>query len=99
MSHRWGANRPPTISAAQRKRILQRDKRTCYVCHKPGANQVDHITPRHQGGTDTDGNLAAIHERPCHLNKTLHEAQAARQRPPRKRNPPPHPGVLPPCPT
>lgn len=52
---------------------------TCHVCGKPGADQVDHVQPLSQGGTDTDENLRPIHAKPCHQNKTQQEARARNQ--------------------
>lgn len=63
-----------------RPRILKRDDWICYVCGQPGADQVDHITPRAEGGSDEDWNLAAIHGTPCHRDKTLAEAARGRAR-------------------
>lgn len=60
-------------------RILDRDMRICHVCHQPGADQVDHVIPVAEGGTDSDLNLAAIHGEPCHRRKTAAEAARARQ--------------------
>jgi 5-methylcytosine-specific restriction protein A len=78
-----------------RKRILRRDQGVCYVCGKPGANQVDHIKPTSQGGDDGDANLSAIHEYPCHAEKTAREANAVNPMAiPRKRKPEAHPGML-----
>ena len=86
------------IPESTRQHVLRRDRGICYLCGQPGATQVDHKTPHHQGGTDHPDNLGAIHARPCHLNKTLAEAQAARALPPRTRPPEAHPGATP-CPT
>lgn len=78
-----------------RRRILRRDQGICYVCGKPGANQVDHIRPASQGGTDEDENLAAIHQYPCHAAKTAREANARNPLAvPRKRKAERHPGLL-----
>lgn len=79
-----------------RRRILRRDGRICYVCHQPGATEVDHIIPASQGGSDQDDNLAAIHEDPCHSAKTIREALAHNWRAttPRKREPERHPGSI-----
>lgn len=75
--------RTRTISgSAQQKRatrILTRHMRTCHVCGKPMADQVDHVIPLAEGGPDTDDNLRPIHSRPCHTNKTQAEAQRARR--------------------
>jgi 5-methylcytosine-specific restriction endonuclease McrA len=61
-----------------RDQILERDGRICYVCHKPGADTVDHINPVWKGGTDDPANLGAIHDKPCHRAKTAREAAEAR---------------------
>jgi 5-methylcytosine-specific restriction enzyme A len=85
----------PRDWARTRRRILRRDHGICYVCGKPGANQVDHIRPASQDGSEDDINLAAIHQYPCHAAKTAREANAvnpmARSR---KREPEKHPGDL-----
>jgi 5-methylcytosine-specific restriction endonuclease McrA len=87
----WGkVGRPQPPDWKRRKaRILARDKRICYVCLKPGADEVDHVVSTKQGGNHEDNNLAAIHSRPCHQAKTQREAQAARitQRRPTERHP------------
>lgn len=44
-----------------RKRILKRDGYICYLCGGPGAQSVDHIIARANGGTNDDSNLAAAH--------------------------------------
>lgn len=95
MAHHWdtGQPRPHTIPTALRRQILKRANGICYVCGQPDANQVDHKTPRHQGGTDHPTNLGAIHDRPCHQAKTQAEAQAARALPPKARPAEQHPGL------
>lgn len=65
---------------AARRRILDRDRHVCHVCHQPGADQVDHVIALAEGGADTDDNLAAIHARPCHAAKTAAESARARAR-------------------
>ncbi|TQE92725.1 MAG: HNH endonuclease [Spiribacter salinus] len=64
-----------------RQRVLQRDDYLCQVCLSKGrvtpANEVDHITPKAQGGTDAEGNLQAIC-RSCHRDKTAKESTHAR---------------------
>jgi 5-methylcytosine-specific restriction endonuclease McrA len=78
-----------------RRRILRRDQGICYVCGKPGANQVDHIVPASRGGGDEDENLAAIHAYPCHAAKTAREANARNPRAvQRKRKAEAHPGII-----
>jgi 5-methylcytosine-specific restriction protein A len=62
----------------RRQRILGRHGRVCHVCGRRGADQVDHVIPLAEGGTDTDENLRPIHDQPCHRNKTREEAKRAR---------------------
>lgn len=61
-----------------RKRILDRDENLCQPCLKAGrtslGNQVDHITPKAQGGGDNDENLQAICIA-CHRVKTQREGR------------------------
>jgi 5-methylcytosine-specific restriction endonuclease McrA len=52
----------------------------CHVCDRPGADQVDHVVPLAEGGTDTEPNLLPIHSEPCHRRKTADEAVRARER-------------------
>lgn len=88
----WDPTRENTAEWKRtRTRILKRDQGICYICHQPGANQVDHKTPRAEGGTDEDWNLAAIHSTPCHSAKTLAEAARGRARHSRRRTPRAHP--------
>jgi hypothetical protein len=64
-----------------RARILKRDSGLCQVCKRLGlitqGNEVDHILPKHLGGTDDDTNLQTICK-PCHRAKTQAEATASR---------------------
>lgn len=76
----------------RKRQVFDRDNGICHVCGKPGADQLDHITPISQGGTHDLANLAPIHLRPCHMAKISAEANAHRPR--RKRAPEPHPGLL-----
>lgn len=63
----------------KRDAVLVRDKYMCQPCHRAGlitlADEVDHVTPQAEGGTDDDTNLQAICL-PCHIEKT--KAEAAR---------------------
>lgn len=77
-----------------RQRILTRDHGICHICQQPGADQVDHRIPRWQGGPDTDNNLAAIHDDPCHKRKTAAEGHRARYGPSKRRPSEQHPGAL-----
>lgn len=63
--------------------VLKRDRYLCQCdnckgCRLP-ASEVDHVTPKHLGGSDDFDNLAAINE-DCHKAKTQREALAARRR-------------------
>lgn len=59
-----------------RKVILERDRFLCCVCNAKGfttmASQVDHITPKSAGGSDSYDNLQAICD-PCHKQKTKND--------------------------
>jgi predicted DNA-binding transcriptional regulator AlpA len=49
--------------------VLERDKWSCVYCGEP-ANQVDHVIPSHQGGSDLPSNLVAACARCNHLKGT-----------------------------
>ena len=79
--------------------ILRRDKRRCYLCHRP-AIEVDHIVSHAECirlGIDPDlpANLAAICVA-CHRAKSSAEGLAARRRQSSqaRRPPEPHPGII-----
>jgi 5-methylcytosine-specific restriction protein A len=59
---------------------MLRDDGICHVCGLPGSDEVDHVIALAEGGADDDSNLAPIHSRPCHLQKTADEAERARRR-------------------
>lgn len=75
----------------KRDAVMQRDKYLCQPCRHAGriaqADEVDHIVPQAEGGTDTMDNLQAICIR-CHDVKTKAEAArgANRSHPRRGRN-------------
>lgn len=77
-----------------RLRILNRDAWTCTVTGCGArANEVDHIIPWAEGGTDEDSNLASLCT-PHHATKTAAEGNRARwHRNPRRRPPEKHPGL------
>ena len=60
-----------------RASVLRRDGYLCQRCRVRPAKEVDHITPRSQGGTNDLWNLQSLC-RPCHREKSLLEAQAKR---------------------
>lgn len=78
-SDRYGQS--GSARAALHRSILERDKRVCYWCGKPGANVVDHVVEVADGGAlDDPSNLAAMHQEPCHRVKTAAAAAARRRR-------------------
>ncbi|MCY4111649.1 MAG: HNH endonuclease [Chloroflexi bacterium] len=56
----------------RREFVIARDGHRCAVCGRYRRLEVDHVTPREQGGSDDPRNLQAIC-RPCHEAKTLRE--------------------------
>jgi 5-methylcytosine-specific restriction enzyme A len=56
--------------------ILKRDKYQCQECRRNGryvpANNVDHVIPKAQGGTDNPDNLQTLCDA-CHASKTAKE--------------------------
>lgn len=82
------ANRPTTQAryglsgSAQQtlhRGIIAAAEGRCYICGLPGADTVDHIVERADGGSLTDpANLGPIHQDPCHEDKTA--AANARRR-------------------
>jgi 5-methylcytosine-specific restriction protein A len=77
----WGQGRGGRPWRRKRERILERDKYLCKCteCIKNNlltpADEVDHIIPISQGGSDDDSNLAAINHE-CHKRKTAAEHPA-----------------------
>lgn len=75
----------PSNWGSLRKKILARDRGICYICGGPGADSVDHITPRWlmRGSAEahSEQNLAAAHFNVapyCHRSKsTLEGVQSA----------------------
>lgn len=61
-----------------RKQVLMRDSYLCQECSRNGRTtegcQVDHKTPKSQGGTDDMENLQALCI-PCHKDKTDKESR------------------------
>lgn len=64
-----------------RKAVLLRDKGLCQPClardDVTSGNEVDHIIPKSQGGTDEETNLQVICKA-CHQVKTQREARWGR---------------------
>lgn len=69
----------------KRAQVLKRDGYLCQCdeCKAEGrlllADEVDHVVPLAQGGTDDENNLRAINRR-CHQRKTAREAARGRAR-------------------
>lgn len=63
--------------------VMHRDAWLCQPCKRAGrltpAREVDHITPKSEGGTDDGENLQAICFS-CHRRKTAAEAHRGRRR-------------------
>ncbi len=61
----------------KREQILARDGYMCQCEKCKGmkliANEIDHIKPLSQGGTDDDANLQSMHK-DCHAEKTKRES-------------------------
>lgn len=81
--HTRSWNHPETASArgygAQWRKLRTRTLRLephCRTCGAP-ASTVDHITPKHLGGTDSQNNLQSLCQK-CHVAKSAHEGRAAR---------------------
>lgn len=80
----WASSirRERTISGSRQQkraaRVMREHDRTCHVCGRPMADEVDHVVPLSEGGADDESNLRPIHSVPCHRDKTLTEAQRAR---------------------
>lgn len=67
----------------KRARILRRDNFLCQPCYRENrihvADEVDHVIPKSEGGTDDDSNLQAINH-DCHVIKTRAEAERGKRR-------------------
>lgn len=60
--------------------IMDKHDGTCHVCGLPGSDQVDHVIPLAEGGSDDMENRRPIHSEPCHREKSAAEAQRGRER-------------------
>lgn len=100
MSGGWrGSTRKSRLPADwpwRRRTVMRRDKGVCWLCHRPGADRVDHKVP---GDDHSLENLAPVHDAVpphCHRTKSSQEGVQARAaiRAARWRPKPPHPGIL-----
>ena len=68
---------------AVRQAVIARDMGLCQPCQREGRvtpfAEVDHITPKHQGGENTVANAECVCK-PCHRRKTAREGAKARRR-------------------
>jgi len=66
-----------------RAAVLDRDEHLCQPCRRAGrltlATEVDHVTPRSLGGSESPENMQAICKA-CHRRKTAAEGASARHR-------------------
>ena len=75
----WGDGRTQTAEWKRiRKRILARDSHTCQRCGDVG-NEVNHIIPASEGGTDGDDNLETLCPS-CHQPETVAQTTRAVRR-------------------
>lgn len=58
--------------------VMEKHDGICHVCNLHGADQVDHVIPLSEGGSDSMDNRRPIHSEPCHRLKTAREAARAR---------------------
>lgn len=81
MSGRWfdsqRVHRLPSNWRELRRECFSLYGDICHVCHKPGADDVDHL---HAGDNHSLANLRPIHNNPCHRRKSAQEGVAARAR-------------------
>lgn len=96
--HNWSnsarARRLPSDWAARRATVMTRDGAICWICHGPGADEVDHI---HRGDDHSLINLAPIHQDVypfCHRKKSSAEGNRERWRYREGRQAERHPGML-----
>lgn len=95
---------PPDWESRIRPRILKRDGYRCTMirfdteerCNEP-ANQVDHIVPYSEGGSDDDSNLASLCEHHHSVKSSAEGGNAAAAAAERRKNAHRrrHPGLLP----
>lgn len=81
---RWGSGRGGRPWRRKREAVLKRDEYLCKPCRRSQrltlATQVDHITPRAQGGSDDDENLEAICDACQDAKRAIEAAEGRRRR-------------------
>jgi 5-methylcytosine-specific restriction protein A len=95
--HNWTnstrSRRLPSNWPDIRARVLARDGAICWVCHGPGADEVDHKV---RGDDHSLGNLAPIHQAVypfCHRKKSSAEGNYERWKYRERRPAERHPGL------
>lgn len=75
----WSARTPKLASCSRRVQVLlKRQRRRCAWCNQTfwsDSWEVDHIVPKHRGGSDTYDNVQLLH-RHCHIKKTAQQAKS-----------------------
>jgi 5-methylcytosine-specific restriction protein A len=87
----WTGSHSNGFPTAFRRRYLAAHPE-CARCGAP-ATDVDHFTPRAEGGTDDPSNAQALCQ-PCHQAKTRTEIERGRARRSRRRPVEAHPGEV-----
>ena len=60
-----------SITPVNRRRVIERDKQTCYMCGRKIARHelaLDHVVPLSRGGPHSESNLR-VACKPCNLRK------------------------------
>lgn len=60
--------------------VMEQHEGQCHVCGLHGADQIDHVIPLAEGGSDGTENRRPIHSEPCHRIKTAEERARAQRR-------------------
>lgn len=64
---------------AKRDRVAARHGYKCAMCGRLWVSyrdEIDHIVPREQGGSNDESNLQPLCDKPCHQEKSAAEAKA-----------------------
>jgi 5-methylcytosine-specific restriction endonuclease McrA len=61
MPSAWSAAGGSRRAGELRKHVLHRDHFICWLCGRKGADSVDHVVPRSEGGSDQLNKLRAAH--------------------------------------
>jgi len=77
----WTTNRPSgrSIPVSLHNMVVRLYGRTCYVCQEAPYEEIDHVVPWSEGGTDELENLRPICKA-CHRLKSIREKDRGRKR-------------------